>query len=48
MCGDWGIRRGRDDHNFLEARKGRKVLKNETVMDMEGILDICSVLSVQD
>lgn len=48
MCGDWGVRRGRDNHTLLEAGKGRKVLKKEPMVDMEGILDICSVLSVQD
>lgn len=48
MSGEWGIRRGCDDHTFLEAGKGRKVPKKEPVMDVERILGICSVLRVQD
>lgn len=48
MSGGWGVRRDHDDHTFLEAGIGQKSTQNEPVMDMETILDLCNVLSVQD
>lgn len=47
MSGDGDIRRSPDDHTFLEAGKGREVPKKEPVQDMEGIIDICNVLSAK-